>query len=123
MRSGPFGRNFALRHSITNLRLGAAPMVSVRTLAEESISRSSQNGATTAFGAARVGIVGFAYVLAPSAEPNVRKPFVLTVAEEYDWPWNGIGNGKVIPVVASSPVSAATTLFAAVKVPVTWAHA
>ena len=57
------------------------PVTIVRTLADASTSRSSQKGATTAFGASAVGIAGFTDFVVLVEPPKERKPFVLTYTD------------------------------------------
>lgn len=73
----------ALRHSTTNLRSGAAPTVSVRTVAVMppvvSMTKSSQKAYTAAFG---VAVLGSATLLKPGVTlpRKLTWPLVLTNA-------------------------------------------
>jgi hypothetical protein len=69
-----------LNHSTWSVRLGAAPVTPAYTAPPAPGFRSSQNGATTPFGAAVAGIDAFCGVVAPELEPKARKPLEETYA-------------------------------------------
>src|SRR4051812_15536328 len=90
-------KNWALRHSMTNCRLGALPVTAVRTLAEASMFRSSQSGYTAALALAEAAADGMAvwFQAEPVGCTNVTTPLVSTQAVVYVVPYNFTGNGSV----------------------------
>src|SRR5574342_24017 len=100
--------SLAFRHSTANDRFGALPDSCVRTLAEPSMFRSSQNGATTAAPNAVAGIAALAQVFTPALVPKLSRPLVSTHALVYARPWKVNENGSVTWVAASSPESDST---------------
>src|SRR5690348_2048650 len=83
-----------LRHSMMYCRFGAVPVVLVRTDADPSTIRSSQNGYSAAFGLALLGIGPLIQSFAVGT-PKDTNPSVSMYTELLLCPYNVIGNGVV----------------------------